>query len=613
MTVGSLFKPSETTSLLSSENRCRVQPRMVILLGHQLIHKYTPILINDTDAEQALGANKDDGPLKLGGSGPEKWRPSSATVLKIVSVLLVGAFTSNGDSSLVLATHPTIASEFDCLSASSWLFVSFSLAGAATQTLYGKLSDIYGRRRLLIISYVLFAVGCALVGIGNSMGMVILGRVISGCGGSAMNVLGILIITDLVPIREVATWQSGVNLASTTGRSLGGPVGGWLADTVGWRWSFLGQVPLFLIAIGLCLAWLPGNDPAVANTAKAAPPKLSNESEDANNTYGQVDDHDADVGEIKSHSNSSSSLARLDIAGASFLALAILTLLLPLDIGGTQVPWTHPLIFALVGATVVLSGLFMATEAWWAVEPIVPVELLKHRDVLLIYFITASQGAAQLGLMFAVPLYFQVTQRVSNAVAGSYLVPAVAGNALGAILAGIVIKRTGRYKPLLVFATLASSASYLLLLLRWHGDTNVWESLYIFPAGLGTGIVQTATFVAVQAAIDPAHKAAAMSGNFLVVTIGGMAGMVAVNAVTVETMTKTLDGLLSAMDIGAIARHQIIEKAASNIDYIDEVGANISSAVVGSYVEGLSASHLVSLVGSLSAVLGALLMREYKM
>lgn len=365
-----------------------------------------------------------------------------------------------------------------------------------------------------------------------------------------------------MPIREVATWQSGVNLASTTGRSLGGPVGGWLADTVGWRWSFLGQVPLFLIAIALCMAWLPGNDTSSHSTRAAPSPKLSTDSEEANSPYGQDDDDDdAVVGEIKHHHGSTTttttSLARLDILGATFLALAILTLLLPLDIGGTQIPWTHPLIFVLVGATVVLSGLFLATEAWWAAEPIVPVELLKHRDVLLVYFVTASQGAAQLGLMFAVPLYFQVTQRVSNAVAGTYLVPAVAGNAIGAIVAGIVIKRTGRYKPLLVFATLASSASYLLLLLRWHGDTNVWESLYIFPAGLGTGIVQTATFVAVQAAIDPAHKAAAMSGNFLVVTIGGMAGMVAVNSVTVETMTRTLDQLLSAMDIGAIARHQV--------------------------------------------------------
>lgn len=311
------------------------------------------------------------------------------------------------------------------------------------------------------------------------MGMVILGRIISGCGGSAMNVLGILIITgktrhpnqrvpsmricfsrhipsllcewllmentDLVPIRDVATWQSGVNLASTTGRSLGGPVGGWLADTVGWRWSFMGQVPLFLVAIALSMAWLPGNDAAADNTKPATTdaPKLTTESEDINNTYGQSDDEDAAVGEIRPHSTSTSTsaFARLDIPGATFLALAILTLLLPLDIGGTQIPWTHPLIFALVGATVVLSGLFLATEAWWAVEPIVPIELLIHRDVLLVYFVTASQGAAQLGLMFAVPLYFQVTQRVSNAVAGSYLVPAVAGNALGAILAGIVIKR----------------------------------------------------------------------------------------------------------------------------------------------------------------------------
>lgn len=88
---------------------------------------YSPLLTRDTDAERALGANADD--------GPQRRLPSSSTVLKIVSVLLVGAFTSNGDSSLVLATHPTIASEFDCLSASSWLFVSFSLAGAATQTL----------------------------------------------------------------------------------------------------------------------------------------------------------------------------------------------------------------------------------------------------------------------------------------------------------------------------------------------------------------------------------------------------------------------------------------------------------------------------------------------
>lgn len=110
---------------------------------------------------------------------------------------------------------------------------------------------------------------------------------------------------------------------------------------------------------------------------------------------------------------------------------------------------------------------------------------------------------------------------------------------------------------MLVFATLASSTSYLLLLLRWHGHTNIWESLYILPSGLGTGIVQTTTFIAVQAAIDPAHKAPAMSGIFLVVTIGGIIGMVAVNAVTIATMAETLDTVLNAMGIGEAARHHV--------------------------------------------------------
>ncbi|KAK7965873.1 Vacuolar membrane amino acid uptake transporter fnx2 [Apiospora aurea] len=522
MALNSPFKPGETTSLLSGENR-------------------------HCDVEQAVDVYKGQAD-HASSNASRKQQLSSSAVLKVVLVLLVGTFTSNGDSSLVLATHPTIASEFNCLSASTWLFVSFSLAGAATQTVYGKLSDIYGRRLLLIVAYALFAIGCALIGTGHSMGMVILGRIISGCGGSAMNVLGILIIT--------AAWQSGINLAATTGRSLGGPVGGWLADTVGWRWSFMGQVPLFILAIGLCMVWLPR-----ATVATDATP--------------------AD----------SSKLATESAAPKS--------------------PWTHPLILLLVLATLAFGALFLATEACWAAEPIFPVELLKHRDVLLTYFVTAAQGGAQLGLMFAVPLYFQVTKRVSNAVAGTYLVPAVAGNAIGAIVAGIVIKRTGRYKPVLLFATLSSTLSYLLLLLRWHGRTTVWESLYIFPGGLGTGIVQTATFVAVQAAIDPAHKAAAMSGNFLVVTIGGMAGMVAVNAVTVATMTRKLGALLDGMGIAALARRQIIEKAASDIDYIDEASKTVSAAVVEAYVDGLSASHLVSLVGSLSAILATLLIREH--
>lgn len=240
--------------------------------------------------------------------------------------------------------------------------------------------------------------------------------------------------TDLVPLREVAAWQAGLNLAATIGRSLGGPIGGWLADAIGWRWSFLGQAPIFLVAVVLCWLFLPEG-------------KLN-----ANRPTGMEEDD-------KPEGTKSSPLARIDFLGAGLLALFILAFLLPIEIGGTKIPWTHPLIFVLFGAAVVLGGLFAATEKWRTKEPIFPLELLKHRDVVLTYFITGAQVAAQLGLMFSVPLYFQVTQRVSNTVAGLHLFPAVAGNAIGGVMGGYFIKRQALTLLLLLLDVYSESAA----------------------------------------------------------------------------------------------------------------------------------------------------------
>lgn len=221
---------------------------------------------------------------------------------------------------------------------------------------------------------------------------------------------------DLVPLRDVAAWQAGINLAATVGRSLGGPVGGWLADTIGWRWSFLGQAPIFLLAVLLCWFFLPkGKQVGKGDEGAEASGKPIN--------------------------GKKGSLARIDFLGAALLALFILTFLLPIEIGGTKIPWSHPLIFVLFGVAVVFGGLFAAVEEWWAKEPIFPLELLKHRDIILTYVISGGQVAAQLGLMFSVPLYFQVTQRVSNTVAGIHLFPAVFGNAIGGVLAGYLIRK----------------------------------------------------------------------------------------------------------------------------------------------------------------------------
>ena len=232
--------------------------------------------------------------------------------------------------------------------------------------------------------------------VGRSMLAVILGRILSGSVGAGMTVLVSITISDLVPIRESGAWRAYVNVAATTGRSLGGPLGGWLADAVGWRWfvslricdisirysqtstnhsvkyrSFGCQVPMLAVAIFLCWRTVPSN--------------LSRRS--SNKSLGNEE-----------QLNTSGKLARIDFLGSSLLAIFILLLLLPLELGGEKVPWSHPLITGLFAAAAISLALFVLVEKRWAEEPVLDLDLFKQRDVVLGFLIMAFQSAAQLGV-----------------------------------------------------------------------------------------------------------------------------------------------------------------------------------------------------------------------
>ncbi|PKS08550.1 hypothetical protein jhhlp_004936 [Lomentospora prolificans] len=420
---------------------------------------------------------------------------------------------------------------------------------------------------------------------------------------------------DLVPIRDVAAWQAGLNLAATTGRSLGGPVGGFLADTIGWRWSFTGQAPIFIVASFLSWAFLPRGhlnhfhhkDDAVADTV----PEGDQEANGADSVAAPVG-APAAVLPIE-HEENGSSLSRIDFLGAFLLALTILAILVPLDIGGKAFGWTHPVIILLFATSVLAGALFILVESRWAPEPVFPLELLRKRNIVNSYIILGAMSAAQLGLMFSVPIYFQVSQRVSNAKAGAHLFPAVLGNAVGAIVAGVIIKRTGKYKATLMFGTLASAFSYFLLFVRWHGHTNTLESLYIVPSGFGMGITQTAVFTSIQASVDRKRRAPAIAGMYLTSQLGMILGLAVVSAVVMETVRWKLDQLLILLDIAEAARAEILEKAASNIDYLDEVSGGVYAAIVESYILGLEWSHLVSIGSSLFGFAAASVLKEQKL
>ncbi|KAK1833433.1 major facilitator superfamily-domain-containing protein [Podospora conica] len=532
----------------------------------------------------------------------EEERSGHGTLVRVLSVLMIGIFVAQIDGSILIATYPVIASEFNDLKNATWLITSFALAGAATQTLYAKLSDIYGRKPLVLIAYSILVLGCIIVGAGGNMWQVVLGRVLTGTGTSGMTVLVSILITDLLPLREVAQWRAFVNVVATTGRSIGGPLGGWLADVVGWRWSFLGQVPVLVFAIIFGAVYLPDIVPSSSepSTPTTSSPRM-------------VAPHSGSPTSTDSVVKHGSKFHRIDFKGSFIFAAMILSLLVPIELGGVKLPWSHPLIAALFALSGFLLYLFVVVERR-AEEPILPLEIFASRDAVLSFSIMGLQLAAQLSLMFSVPIYFKVTARMSNTEAGMHLVPAVVGNAVGGLLSGVIIKRTGRYKSLATFAVAFSSLGYLLLLLRWHGHTNWLESLYIIPGGFGSGMAQSALFISLQAVIaDPAHMSPAVSFMYLSGTVSITIGLAVSNAAMQSTLRRTLLARLVALGLGDGAVQEILTEALADVDYVDRASGLVRAAIVESYVDGVWWSHAVSFACSSAGFVLSLLLREKRL
>ncbi|KAH6720696.1 major facilitator superfamily domain-containing protein [Leptodontidium sp. MPI-SDFR-AT-0119] len=503
------------------------------------------------------------------------------SVFAIISLLMIGVFMSNADGSLVMATYGTISSEFGALADASWLTTSYSLATCAIQPITGKLSDIYGRKGVLLASYVLFAVGSVGCGIGQAMWQVIAGRVVAGLGAAGMTVIVSILITDLVPLIQVASWRSYVNVVATIGRSIGGPLGGYLADTVGWRWSFIGQGPIIGLAIILVALRLPSH-----TSPPISPPPHQN---------GKT-------------SRSPSKLHRVDFIGALLLALTIVSLLGALSLGGQNLPWSHPIVIGLGAGSVVLGGAFVAWEVYGAIEPVFPPTLIVKRDVATAYGIITLQAAAQLGMMYTIPLFFRATQNSSNTVAGSHLFPAVLGNTAGGLLSGFYISRTGHYKALSLLAALSSSLSYILLILHWTPNREItWlESLEIVPGGFGTGIAFSATFIGLGASVKRVEMATATAGLYLCSGLGMVLGVAGASAVQVGTVRSLLAKVLE----GVPGSREIIEEVISNVSSIATLPLPIKKVVIESYVKSIENAHVLSLACSIAAFALACSIRE---
>lgn len=451
----------------------------------------------------------------------------------------------------------------------SWFASAYLIASAATQPVAGKLTDIYSRRTGLIFCYILFGTGCLICGLARNEAVMITGRALSGAGGGAMNAISTFICSDLLPLRRRGLWQGMGNIIFGVGMSLGGLVGGWLHDTWGWRYAFLLQVPL-TVASGLLVFFLV---------------------------------------RIPVKKTELSALKRVDFLGAGLITLSLVLLLMGLNSGGNQVPWSHPLVVTALPLSVVCFLSFIYVEDKIAPEPIIPVRLFLHRTV----FSACITNMLSLMTTYVYHLYIPYFIQMKGATAtqaGLRFIPHAVASSVGSFSSGLAMKLTGRY----YLTSCLGMLSYVIgsaFICTSSFSSPAWQTyLYLVLVGLGLGTMLTVTLVAMIAAVDLENQAVVTSASYAFRTTGSTIGITVASAVFQNllnrSLTQALINLPQADDIIKAIRddyHKIATLPTEVLRY----------KAKESYMGAFRGAFVAALITVVLASLASLCMKEHKL
>ena len=419
---------------------------------------------------------------------PAVTRPSFShrEILIIFSGLMGGLFLAALDQTVVATALPTIVGELGGLEYYSWVVTAYLLSSTVSTPLYGKISDMYGRRVVLQVAIVIFLVGSLLAGIAPDMLQLVIFRGLQGVGAGGLMAMTFAVIGDVVSPRERGRYI-GLLAGVWAFASVIGPfIGGFIVDNSTWRWVFLINLPVGLVAL------------IVMSRVLRLPPVH------------------------RPH--------RLDIEGAMLLVVGVTTLLLALVWGGVDYPWSSPRIIALVATGGVALAGFVVWEARVA-EPILPLRLFASSTFSISSVLGFLIGMALFGGVIFLPLFLQIVSGVSATNSGLLLLPLTAGIVVGSVGSGRIISVTGRYRAWPIGGlALASVGMYLLSTMT--ADTSFTASgVYMVVMGLGVGGAMQVTVLVVQNAADYRDLGVATSSVQFFRQMGGAFGVAVFGAI----------------------------------------------------------------------------------
>jgi len=485
-------------------------------------------------------------------------RMTHRQILVVLTGLMLGLFLAALDQTIVATALPTIVGEFGGLDHLSWVVTAYLLASTVTSPLYGKISDLYGRKVVFQTAIGLFLAGSILCGLSQNMAQLIGFRAIQGLGAGGLIVMALTIVGDVVSPRERGRYQGYFGAVFGLASIAGPLLGGWFVDNLNWRWVFYINLPLGLLALFVTATVL--------------------------NIPFHRQDH------------------RIDFPGAGLLVGGVSALLLVTVWGGREYEWGSPLIIGLAVIGLALVGLFL----WWEArteEPILPLRLFRDRTFALTSGAGFVVGLAMFGGIIFLPLFLQIVVGASATNSGLLLLPMMIGIIGMSVISGRLISRTGRYKIFPVIGTLLATLALFLLSTMGIGTTLPVASVYMFILGAGLGLVMQVLVLAVQNSVQPRDLGVATSASTFFRSLGGSFGTALFGAIFTSQVAANIARNLPEADLAGA-------NLTSSPGVIAQLPEAVRVGVIQAFADSTSTVFLAAIPFALAAFFVVLLLPE---